>query len=275
MRYTFDWRGTPLPSDTAELTITEAEGAEEALRCLPLLRRVDMRAVDWSVGDMERFEELYPAIDFIWTLHFGSWTVPSDITCFSTLRTGEPGNHRYTNDELYPLLRFGHHLRALDLGHNALTDLTLIGQMPELQVLILADNDTLTDISPLSELSELWYLELFLCRNVEDFSPLCSLTRLRDLNLSYDGYFGDLSFLANCPDFENGWFRNTGVTREQADAFLAAHPGVTLIVGSPRDPSSTAFGWRETERNAAIRHAFTYWPTVVDWRGWDDIEYAP
>ena len=232
-----------------------------------------MRETEWSVADMERLEETYPEIDFVWTLHFGSWTVTSDITCFSTLRTGSEDSHRYTNEELYPLLRFCHHLRALDLGHNALTDLTLIGQMRELQVLILADNGTLTDISPLAELSELYYLELFLCRDVADFTPLAALTRLEDVNLSYDRYFDDLGIFENCPGFEMGWFRNTGVTREQAAVFLEAHPGVTLIVGSPSDPSSTAFGWRETERNAAIRRAFTYWPTVADWRHWDDVEY--
>ncbi len=273
VRFVYDWRGTALPGDTRELTVTEAEGAEEALRCLPRLEKVDMRAVEWSVEDMDRLEEQYPEIDFVWTLRFGSWTVTSDITCFSTLRTGEPDNHHYTNAELYPLLRFCHHLRALDLGHNWLTDLTLIGQMKELQVLILADNSTLKDISPLANLSELYYLELFLCRDVEDFSPLYALTKLQDLNLSYDRHFSDLSFLENCPDFENGWFRNTGVTREQADAFLAGHPNVKLLVGSSVDPSSTAFGWRSTERNTAIRHAFTYWKTVVDWRHWDDIEY--
>lgn len=273
VHYVYDYQGQSLPGDTAELTVTDADGAEEALRCLPCLKRVDMTACDWSVADMERLEELYPDIDFIWTLHFGSWTVASDITCFSTLRTGDPANHHFTNEELYPLLRFCHHLRALDLGHNSLTDLTLIGQMHELQVLILADNQTLTDISPLADLSELYYLELFLCRDVEDFSPLASLTKLKDLNLSYDKHFSDLSLLENFPDFENGWFRNTGVTREQADAYLAGHPGVTLLVGSPSDPSSTAFGWRNTARNTAIRNAFTYWPTVADWRHWDDIEY--
>lgn len=272
VRYFYDYRGESFASDTRELTVTETEGAEEALKNLPRLEKVDMRAVDWSTEDMERLEEQYPKIDFLWTLHFGSWTVTSDITCFSTLRTGEEGNHRYTNAELYPLLRFCHHLRALDLGHNALTDLTLIGQMSELQVLILADNNTLTDISPLAELKELYYIELFLCRNIEDFTPLAGLTKMLDMNLSYDK-LQDLSLLDNYPDFENGWFRNTGVTRDEADSYLAGHPGVTLLVGSPRDPSSTAFGWRDTERNHAIRHAFTYWPTVKDWRHWDDIEY--
>lgn len=273
VRYVYNYLGEALDSDIEELTIPEAAGAEEALRCLPHLRKVDMSAVSWSIEDMEHMEEQYPDIDFIWTLRFGHWTVTSDITCFSTLRTGDASNHHYTNEELYPLLRFCHHLRALDLGHNHLTDLTLIGQMQELQVLILADNSTLTDISPLAELTELYYLELFLCRDVEDFSPLYGLTKMKDLNLSYDKHLSDLSFLENYPEFEHGWFRNTGVTREQADAYLAAHPDVSLLVGSPSNPSSTVYGWRDTDRNAAIRHAFTYWPTVKDWRHWDDIEY--
>lgn len=272
VRYFYDYRGESLASDTRELTVTEAEGAEEALKMLPRLEKVDMRAVDWSTEDMERLEAQYPEIDFVWTLHFGSWTVTSDITCFSTLRTGEKGNHRYTNAELYPLLRFCRHLRALDLGHNALTDLTLIGQMRQLQVLILADNGTLTDISPLADLSELYYLELFLCRNIEDFSPLFGLTKMTHLNLSYDR-LPDLSFLENFPELQYGWFRSTGITHEQAADYLAAHPDVTLLAGSPTDPSSTAFGWRNNACSRAIRHAFTYWPTVKEWRHWDDIEY--
>ncbi|MBQ4224266.1 MAG: leucine-rich repeat domain-containing protein, partial [Prevotella sp.] len=46
------------------------------------------------------------------------------------------------------MTRYCTKLKGLDLGHNAITDISFIENMPHLRVLILADND-LTDISPL------------------------------------------------------------------------------------------------------------------------------
>lgn len=156
-----EFQGETYPSDTEELTITDPEGVAETLRYLPGLKRVDMSACMLTVEEMETLSDLRPDVDFLWTVRFGSWEVKSDITCFSTLRTGTEGSHRYTSEELYPLLRFCRHLRALDLGHNALTDISLIGEMKDLQVLILADNPNLVDISALAALEDLQYLELF------------------------------------------------------------------------------------------------------------------
>lgn len=264
-------QGQALPWDTGELTLDSAEGLAEALPLLPKLRRVDLSAGQLDTEQMELLSALRPEVDFVFTVRFGAWTVRSDITCFSTLQ-GD-GSLRYTSEELYPLLRFCRHLRALDLGHNDLTDISLIGQMPQLQVLILADNPHLTDISPLGELTELRYIELFMCWDIEDFSCLYSLTKLQDLNMAYCRNLADVSFIDNMPDFRNGWFMRTGVTREMLEPYREARPEITFVYGYPPDISSVAYGWRATERNAAIRRAFTNWRNVTDWRSWDDVAY--
>jgi len=75
------------------------------------------------------------------------------------------------------------------------------------------------------------------------------------------------------PDFRIGWFRDTGVSREQADEYMLLRPDSFILRGSPADPSSVIYGWRATERNRCIRNAFTQWKTVLEYRRWDDVEY--
>lgn len=271
--WSYEFQGVSYPSGTEALTITDPTGAAEALRYLPGLKTVDMSACDLSVEEMEALSDLRPDVDFLWTVRFGNWEVRSDITCFSSLRTGTEGSHRYTSEELYPLLRFCRHLRALDLGHNDLTDISLIGEMRELQVLILADNPNLVDISPLAALEDLQYIELFLCWDIADFSPLNGLSKLQDLNLSYCRNLEDISFIDNMPDFENGWFRGTKVNSEDITPYAESRPEITFVYGNPSDISAVCCGWRSTERNTAIRNAFTSWRQVLDYRHWDDVEF--
>lgn len=267
----YELDGQALSSEDESLILSSTDGLEEALLYLPGLKSVDLLGCDVSIEELDRFSALRPDIDFLCWLDFGSWRVRSDITCFSTLRTGS--NHRYTSEELYPLLRYCTGLRALDLGHNDLTDISLIGNMPELQVLILADNPRLCDISALAGLTELHYLELFLCKDIEDFSPLYELTKMQDMNLSYCRNLEDIGFIDNMPDFRMGWFRDTHVTREQANHYTELMPEVTIVRGSPADPSSVIYGWRSTERSRCIRHAFSNWDEVLEYRHWSDVEY--
>lgn len=267
----YELDGQSISSEDESLVLSSADGLEEALLYLPGLKSVDLLNCDISIEELDAFSALRPDIEFLCWVEFGSWRVRSDITCFSTLRTGS--NHRCTSEELYPLLRYCTGLRALDLGHNDLTDISLIAEMKELQVLILADNPRLTDISALASLPELHYLELFLCKDITDFSPLYELTKMQDINLSYCRNLEDIGFIDNMPDFRMGWFRDTHVTREQANYYTELMPEVTLVRGSPADPSSVIYGWRSTERNRCIRNAFSNWDEVLEYRHWSDVEY--
>ena len=97
---------------------------------------------------------------------------------------------------------------------------------------------------------------------------------MQDLNLAYCRNLEDISFINNMPDFENGWFRSTKLSREDILPYAESRPEITFVYGSPSDISAVCCGWRSTERNIAIRHAFTNWRQVVDYRHWDDIEYS-
>ena len=57
------------------------------------------------------------------------------------------------------VLKYCTDLQALDLGHQRITDLSVIGNyLKDLRILILADNKV-SDVSPLANLKHLHYLQ--------------------------------------------------------------------------------------------------------------------
>ena len=98
------------------------------------------------------------------------------ILASSTMRGGT-----VTNEEAAKLV-YCTKVKYLDLGHNnAITDISFVRGMPNLEVLILAINDV-SDISPLADCPLLEYLEIN-STNVTDLTPLANATNLRHLNI--------------------------------------------------------------------------------------------
>ncbi|MEA5152666.1 MAG: hypothetical protein VB039_08705 [Oscillospiraceae bacterium] len=268
--WTYKLGGTVYPSDTRELRVTELEGLEDALRYLPELSYVDLIDSPAVLEDMDRFSAIRPDIFYYWSFVHDGFTIRTDIQCYSTLRDAD--YHRFTSEELYPLLKYCKKLKALDLGHNDVTDLTLIGKLTELEVLILADNPNLVDTSPLKELSNLIYLEFFLNDQVEDFSFLDSLPRLRDLNLCYCSKLDSLSFLENMPEISFCMLKFCGVSGDELDYWRGRYPETNFVTYDGNVHSCDS-GWRDTQRNRQIRYAFTNWRHVTDYRRYDDVDF--
>ena len=268
MDWVYELNGVEYPGDTEELTVETLDGLEDALRYLPDIRLVDMLACEVTTDDIDRYMEINPDADYLWWVKFGRWVVRSDIQIFSSMRTTD--NHYYTNEELYPLLHYCKKMRALDLGHNALTDLTDIGNMTDLQVLIIADNEYLTDLSPLKNLDKLYYLEMFLCINITDFSGLDGMVSMEDMNCRYCRYLDDPSFLANMPNLRMLYCANTGLGLREIAPYRIE--GCSYETAS-EDYSSVYHGWRATDRNIAIRHLFHHFEDVKEFISWDNIVY--
>lgn len=251
-----------------------AEELLEKLDVLPRLRRLDITALDLGNAATTPIADRYPELDLVWLVRFGRrWTVRSDISCFSTLQTWPPA-YRYTDADLAPLLRYCRHLVALDLGHNALRDLSPLAGLTELKVLILGDNGQIADLSPLANLTRLEYMELFMADRIQDFTPLSHLTEMVDLCVGYCSGLRDISFVEQMPRLKMGWFPGDPITDGQREAARAARPETTFLF-FPSLVSSTSDGWRMTERNVEIRRAFSNWELVLAFRSWDDVDYAP
>lgn len=261
-------------SESADIQGREISSEElgRRLQYLPNLRELNICDLGYTNEESLALIEAYPEIDFIWTVNFAKWAVRSDIQCFSSLQWAD-SYPRYTSDDFAPLFTYCTDLVALDLGHNNLTDLSALGNLKNLQVLILADNPTITDITPLGELTELRYLEIFMGWNIRDLSPLENLTKMVDLNLSYVYHLGNADFLDYMPDLRMGWFIRANIPYARRVEIRETHPDARFLYYDGDEISSTLGGWRATERNIAIRTAFTYWRYVVSFKSWDEVEY--
>ena len=169
--------------DMGDQAVEDFEGFIAFLQEFPNLKKVDMFATQVTKKQVSMLEEALPDVQFGWTMQLMKYKnkhiVRSDAEAFSTLH-GVCPNHR---SEEFALLKYCTHMLALDLGHNNLTDITFLLNMPRLRVLILGENQKLRDISVLAELQDLEYLELFTC-GIKDITPLTKLPNLIDLNLA-------------------------------------------------------------------------------------------
>lgn len=156
---------------------------------LPNLKKLDMYNTEVYGSQVEMLAAACPQVEFGWTMVIPCdnplhpertpHRVRTDQTAFSTLHNSQCSLH--TNYDL-AILRFCKNLKALDIGHNAITDLSFLYNLPHLKVLILGKN-SITDITPLGSLKELEYLELF-SNKVTDITPLAGCESLVDLNIA-------------------------------------------------------------------------------------------
>ena len=266
--WTCSYAGAVYPSDTTALKASTLEGLEEAIRCLPALESVDLRDTDAALEDLDRLDAVRPGLFFDWEFDFNGAHIRTDIAVFSTQRSGL--NRRFTEEELYPIMKYCRKLRALDLGFNELSDLTLIGELQDLEVLVLPGNP-ITDASPLENLVKLTHLELQRCPNIRSFHFLKKLHAIRELNVCYDQACVNLDFLENMPDFSFGMFKFTDVDSDDFNAWAGCFPDASIILRGSED--ATDSGWQLTPRNHAIHHAFVEWRHITAYRGVGDVDY--
>ncbi len=206
----------------------------------PHLSHVDMFGTKVKKEEIQLLTSRYPGVTFGWTIHiFGKGKghdVRTDQTAFSTLH-GDCYDH--SSDQL-DVLRYCTELRALDLGHNRITDISFLSGMTKLRVLILACNE-IKDISPLANMPDLEYVELF-SNKISDLSPLTGLPHLMDLNLTYNRV-PDTVELSKMTQLKRLWVGHCvpKLQGKMLNALCAALPNTQVIAeGEP-----TQNGWRK------------------------------
>jgi hypothetical protein len=269
--WSYEFEGRVYPSTATELKAEGLEGLEDAVRYLPALTYIDVIDTPAAVEDLDRLYDINPDAFYYWSFPLTWDTITTDIQVYSSLQDGV--RPRLTDEELYPLLKYCRHLKALDLGHNDLTDLSLVGGLTELEVLILADNPRLTDASPLANLTKLHYLEFFMNPLVEDYNFLNSLTNIEELNLCRNDGLSDLSFLEGLPKLRFLMIKFTGVSEEDVRAWQERLPDTRIVYYTNGDLEATGNGWRETQKNHMIRDCFFYWRLVEQYDRFDQVRY--
>lgn len=152
---TFEKETTVLNLDDLKLRKKgELKELKAALPLLPNLEEVDMYNCNLPRDQMEELWSTYPDVHWGWSIKLGSHLIRTDIEAFSSLHS--PTNTHYSSN-YYSALKYCWRIKALDLGHNNLTDISFIGYMKDLRVLILADNK-IKDITPLQNCTKLQYV---------------------------------------------------------------------------------------------------------------------
>lgn len=241
---TVTYKGKQFSTDIAELDlsgkkISEAELPElkEIAAKLPNLQKLILCDCGLSNETLANLQNEL-GIRVVWRVKLGTqWSLRTDAVAFSVLIMNYK-HVRMTSADL-EVLKYCPDLLALDLGHQAITDLSKIAEyLPNLRLLILADNQ-ISDLSPLANLHHLHYLELFVNR-VTDLSPLSGLKELVDVNISYNP-ISDISPLLNAPMMQRVWLEHTNVSADGVNQLRETYPEAKIVnVGK----GSVDQGWR-------------------------------
>ena len=229
---------------------------KETLALYPNLKKADMFGTPITGRQAEELEQLFPGVEFGWTLKFGedNHMVRTDATAFSTLHLSGSKTHG-TRD--VSVLRYCKKLKALDFGHNGVDDISWLTELKDLRVLIIAIN-RVTDITPLASLTKLEYLEIFNNR-ITDISPLKGLTHLMDLNMGFNKV-ADFSPLYEMKWLKRLWVHKAenrngtgnGISQEIVDRLMKELPDCQINYTS----MPSLGGWREHPHFEVIHEMF-------------------
>lgn len=220
------------------------------LTVLTNLKEVDFSDSNLKNEDLALLRKEFPNINIIWKLYLGKWSLKTNDVAFSVL-VGKINYTRLTTKDI-EVLKYCTNLKALDLGHQAIDDISVIGNyLQDLRILILADNKV-KDLTPLKKLKHLHYLELFV-NNINDFSPLTSLKELVDINIGYNDA-SNIEPLLHLGNIERFWLVNGKITEQDRITLKNAYPNA--IVNTAWSLSSTEKGWRTHPRYYAMIDMF-------------------
>ncbi len=184
--------------------VRDMDGLVRFLDKHPQLTKVDMYATTLKAEDADHLAVRYPDIAFGWTLHLvDEHVIRTDATAYAINHNNRSKEH---TSEDFRNLQYCTNLKALDLGHNKITDISFLNNLQDLKVLIITCNK-ITDISPLANLKQLEYLELFK-NQIADMSPLAGLSNLLDLNICHNKT-DDLTPLYSLKGLERLWIYNS------------------------------------------------------------------
>ncbi|MBR1407594.1 MAG: leucine-rich repeat domain-containing protein [Clostridia bacterium] len=256
-------QGITVPDDAQTLDfgtkrVRHLEELEAFLESMPQLKKVDMFATPITGKQADALTKRFPEIEFGWTLRIPckdhDHYIRTDATAFSTLHNKR--SQRHSSDD-FRILRYCRNLLALDIGHNKVTDLDFLYDLPDLRVLIIAINEV-TDITPLASLHDLQYAEIFK-NQIADLSPISGLRNLVDLNIAFNSV-SDWTPLYSLKGLERLWIYSSSMygsgrsfmTPQVVDGLKANLPDTYI----DWEHYSTAGGWREHPRYEVLAEMF-------------------
>lgn len=231
--------------DLGDLVVKDFDAFTGFLQQMPRLKQVDMWKNRMTAAQCDLLASRFPGMKWGWTMVIKNWDhehlVRTDYTSWSTLHNNKSAKH---TSEDFAVLKYCWDLKALDIGHNNVTSLDFLYDLPDLRILIVACN-AVEDITPVASLTKLEYAELF-NNKITDITPLRDLTHLLDLNLCFNK-IQDLTPAAGLTQLQRLWLYscrkiNAAPAGEDLDQVQAALAETWIDTTH----YSTNGGWRYT-----------------------------
>ena len=248
-----------------------ADAVISALKCMKKCRTLDMDYCGVSNERMEEIRDMFPDTEVIWRIWFGD--VYSVRTDNERILASRPSVGGMLDNSVNGILKYCTKVKYLDLGHNdALTDISFVKYMPDLEVFIIAINQCITDISPLSACKKLEYLEInTTC--ISDISCLKELTGLHHVNIG-NTHVTDISPLFGCKDMERLWIgMYTVVPAEQVEEMQRIAPNC-LINTTVDDPHGDEWRWDFYDPDTFVYHYVPRYDLLRTQLGYTYSEYS-
>ena len=223
-----------------KLSLTTADETEirEALSIMAPGSSLILDRCGLSSEFLDSIRQDYDDVDLVWRVYYGTDGRYTALTNATTIRSVYN-----VTDSTCSELRYVRSVKYIDMGHNdTLTDLSFIGYMPELEILILS-GCAASDLSGFENCKKLEYLELANCLKLSDLSPLAGCANLKYLNICYTKV-SSLMPLDGLP-IQNLFCKQTRVAADEQKQFKEIHPDATAVF-TGRDPYAGA-GWRYTD----------------------------
>lgn len=241
-----------------ELSLTEAD--EGTIRdALSIMAKGSVLVLDRCGLDYDflaSIREDYENAELAWRVYFGADNRYTALTCGDTIRAV----YNVTDSTCYNM-RYCRGVKYMDIGHNdTLTDLSFIGYMPNLEILI-ASGCAASDLSGFENCKKLEFLELANCGKLSDLSPLAGCEGLKNLNICYTKV-SDLMPLDGLP-LERLFCKQTRVPAAEQKVFTEIHEDcIATFYGKE---AYAGPGWRYvdngrtfTEIYKKVREVFNY-----------------
>ena len=182
--YTFSLFGKTISTNDEEVEFVKhsigEKGVPELREALAIMTGCkSFRLIDCGLDNetLAQLREEFPRTKVVWKIRFGKYSAMTDT---HTIRAVKNVFDNTCHD-----LRYCNEVKYMDLGHNeTLTDLSFIGFMPDLEILIVS-GCAVSDLSGFENCKKLEFLELAYCGKLMDISPLAGCESLTDLNISY------------------------------------------------------------------------------------------
>lgn len=233
------------------------EGENEIRQALAILDNCSRFVLDNCKIDYEILaairEDFRDGPKVVWRVYFGKDYRYNALTDQETIRAV----YNVTDDTISGL-KYCEGAKYMDIGHNeTLTDLSFIGHMPNLEVLI-ASGCAVKELVGFENCKNLTWLELAYCYKLANIDSLVGCESLRFLNLSFTNVKSYMA-LDGLP-IERFVCLSPKASTEEQNIFVSIHPKPECITVYYGYSNPYGYGWRYDDNGKTFNE---YYKNVV------------